>query len=141
DGQSAASPALDQSSPVLFLAGIAGLAVRHGQDLRDRGKNDHVPKVITGTRTGPTGRLLPLPGRAALARPDRQPSRRQRGSRSAARPFWRTPCLLKRPPRLARRLPFSFLRGVSGGLRAPGAATPARPLNPWPGSSPPPPPY
>jgi hypothetical protein len=30
DGESALLPAFDQSSPVLFLAGIAGLAVGHG---------------------------------------------------------------------------------------------------------------
>jgi hypothetical protein len=57
DGESAGLPAFNQSLPVLFLAGIAGLAVGHGQDLQDRVMKDHVPKVTTGTRTGSTGRL------------------------------------------------------------------------------------
>jgi len=57
DGESAGLPAFDQSLPVLFLAGIAGLAVGHGQDLQDRVKRDHVPKVTTGTRMGSAVRL------------------------------------------------------------------------------------
>ncbi len=53
-------------SPVLFLAGIAGLAVGHGQDLQDRVKKDHVPKVTTAARTGFTVRLrLTRPGASA----------------------------------------------------------------------------
>jgi len=57
DGEAAGLPAFDESLPVLLLGGIAGLAVGHGQYLRDRVKKDHIPKVTTATRTGSTVRL------------------------------------------------------------------------------------
>jgi hypothetical protein len=56
-GQAAALPAFEDSSPVLLLAGIAGLALGHGQDLQDTGTDNRVLKVTTDARTGPTGRL------------------------------------------------------------------------------------
>ena len=52
DGESAVLPSFDQVSPVLFLVGITGFALRHGWDLQDTGKENRVPKVPIDTRTG-----------------------------------------------------------------------------------------
>jgi hypothetical protein len=75
DRESAGLPAFNQSSPVLFFTGIAGLAVGHGWNLQERVKKDHGPKVTIATRTGSTVRLLclrtksPLTGQGVLAMP------------------------------------------------------------------------
>ena len=81
-GAPAASPSFDQSAPVLCFAGIAGLALWHGQGLQDTGEENRVPRVTAVARTGSTvrlpsarrrrkpghaGRRAPLPAGAILA--------------------------------------------------------------------------
>src|SRR5262249_37094761 len=103
-GQGAGGAAVAGVSAGVFLSGVAGFALWHEQDLRDRVKEDHVPKVTTLTRTGPTGRLPPSRARAtpaavpgsspASACAPGRPTAPGRSGRRPAPPAWHGP----RPP-------------------------------------------
>ena len=60
DGQAALLPTCQVPTPELLLTGIAGLALSHGKDLQDMGKENRVPKVTADTRMGWTVGLLLL---------------------------------------------------------------------------------
>src|SRR5204863_6928391 len=60
NGQSAALPALQQSPPVAFLARITRVALWHGQNLRDRVKENHVPRLNDHATMVLAGRLPPF---------------------------------------------------------------------------------